>query len=134
MKNNSYMKAANTLHCLHKRTRNVNKVTEHSQEDTSKALLFVSTCVEISRLSVMTVLAKHLRKGNEYIVKILISPRWYQLSLDSDTFSSKLKQASLLYAAGFNSVSMDILLDLEYKLRNQISVCSCSQFSMTAVS
>ena len=107
------------------RLKNIDKVTEHTREDTLYALSLVLPYVEINLLSVLTVLAKRLHRPNEFILNLLVSSKWHELSLQSDMFSSKLKQASLLLATGFYDISLDILLDLEGKLRDQVSICGC---------
>lgn len=100
-------------------------MTEHTREDTIYALSFVLPYLEISLLSVLTVLAKRLHRPNEFLLNLLVSSKWHELSLQSDMFSSMLKQASLLLVAGFYYISLDILLDLEGKLRDQVSKYCC---------
>ena len=113
------------LNWLKLRLQNTRTVTEHTQEQTETALSAVCQYIEISHISVMAaVLEKPLHKSNAF--QILTGEKWELLSQKSDQFSSKLKQASLLYVLEFPEVSLDILENLERRLRKQISFCGCS--------
>ena len=90
-----------------------------------KRWISFSLCVEICLQSVLAVFARRLQKSNDFILEILTSPRWHQLSLHSDLFSSELKQTSLLYASGHYELSFAIVSTLEQNLRQQMSVCDC---------
>ena len=114
------------LHRLKLRLQNTETLTEHTREQTQKALSVVCQYIDIRLMSVMAVLAKSLHKSNAFIFRILTSEKWHQISLKSDPFSSKLKQASLLYMMEFPEVSLAVLLNLERTLQHQFSLCSCS--------
>ena len=90
-----------------------------------KRPLKVKVVIDVSLMSILDILAKRLQKWNYFMLKILTCPKWHELSFGSDAFSVGLKQASLLYATSFNFISLDILLDLQHKLRHQISICRC---------
>ena len=115
------------LHRLKLRLQNTETLTEHTREQTQKTLSPVCQYIDIRLMSVMAVLAKSLHKSNAFIFRILTSEKWNQISLKSDQFSSKLKQASLLYMMEFPEVSLEILLNLERTLQHQFSVCVCSR-------
>ena len=117
--------AVKSLYQLQSRIETTSRVTEHSENKTRKALDFVLPFVEICLQSVLAVCARRLRKSNDFILEILTSPRWHQISLQSDLLSSKLKQASLLYACGHYQLSLAIVLTLEQNLRQQMSICHC---------
>ena len=114
------------LNELKLRLQNTDKVTEHTREQTLNALSPVCHYIDISLMSVMTSLAKSLHKSGAFQFRLVASQKWNLNSLESDQFSSKLKQASLLYMLGFPDVSLGVLLNLERRLRHQFSFCFCS--------
>ena len=124
--NQSPNQAVKGLYQLQSMMKTTSRVTEHSQSETIKSLDFVLPHVEICLQSVLAVCARRQQKSNDFLLEILTSPRWHQLSLQSDLFSSKLKQASLLYACGHYQLSLAIVLTLEQNLWQQMSVCCCS--------
>ena len=115
------------LHHLKSLLKTTNRVTEHTQKRTRKALGVVPPHVEIYFQSVLAVLARRLQKSNDFMLEILTSHRWHQLSLKSDSFSSKLKQASLLYATGHCGLSLASITILEQILRQHMSICPCQR-------
>ena len=116
------------LHRLKLRLQNTETLTEHTREQTQKALSPLCQYIDIMLMSVMAVLAKSLHKSHAFKFRILTSEKWNQISLKSDQFSSKLKQASLLYMMEFPEVSLEILFNLERTLQHQFSVCICSRW------
>ena len=123
---NSENLAVSGLNWIYLRLQNTDTVTEHTREQTQKALSTLCQYIDISRMSVMAASAKTLHKNNEIKFRFLTSGKWHQISLKSDQFSSKLKQASLLYMIEFPDASLDVLLNLELNLRHQFSYCVCS--------
>ena len=107
------------------RLQNTDTDTEHTREKIQNALSTLCQYIDISLMSVMAASDKSLHKSNAFIFPTLTSEKWHEISLKSDQFSSKLKQASLLYMTEFPDASLDVLLDLERRLRHQFSFCTC---------
>ena len=115
--------------CLYKkkyRLQTMSRVTEHSQTETREAISLLLPYVDITLMSVLVVAARRMSSSNELILSLLTSEKWHMISLESDMFSSKLKQASLLYMLGYYELSLEILLGLEDKIgQGIVSFCDC---------
>ena len=112
---------------LCRKIRFISKVNEHSQKDTIKALSLIAPFIEISLSSLSATLVAYL-DDERLMYKTLISVQWYQMSLYTDAFSSRLKQASLLHVQGHHRLSLYILSTLEERLnrmKHPFSVCGC---------
>ena len=117
---------ADELLRVKQRLQKTEKVNEHSVEKTVEAKSLLAPYIEISLMSALVVSAKHLSKSRNYMFNLLASQRWHALSLESDAFSSKLKQATLMCMSGFCRVSLEVLRALQNQLEHKISVCDCS--------
>ena len=99
------------------------RVTEHSVSETREALSLLLPYVDITWMSLQIVEAKRNSESNECIFNLLTSEKWHMISLESDKFSSKLKQASLMHMLGYYDLSLDVLLGVQDKI--QLGPCSC---------
>ena len=105
------------------RLTNTSSVTEHTEEETQKAIKEVLPYLELSLLSNRISAARNQHESDERMWHLLTSDSWNDLTLQSDYFSCKLKQASLMYMSGFYSSSVDVLLSLVNCVR--CSFCYC---------
>ena len=103
--------------------KNMSTITDHTVAETQKALGLLLPYLELSLMSTLIAAAKQQHQSNDTIWQLLTSDIWHELSLKSDSFSSKLKQASLMYMCGYFQSSVDVLLPLCNCLRP--SVCHC---------
>ena len=104
------------------------RVTEHSLSETREALSLLLPYVDIIWMSLQIVEAKRKSESNECIFNLLTSEKWHMISLESDKFSSKLKQASLMHMLGYYDLSLDILLGLQDKIQPELlSCCNCKR-------
>ena len=103
------------------------RVSEHGPIETREALSLLLPYADIALMSVLMVAAKRMRNGNDFVLYLLASEKWHAVSVESDLFSSKLKQASLLYMLGYCQFSLNILQSLEDHIGQQIlSLCNCT--------
>ena len=86
--------------------------TRHTQEQMKPVLQLMSPYIELSLVSILIAAEIKQGKQSEEIWPLLASDKWNELCAQSDSFSSKLKQASLMYSLGFYYSSLDILLTL----------------------
>ena len=104
------------------------RVTEHSPSETREALSLLLPHVDITWMSLQIVEAKRNSKSNECIFNLLTSENWHMISLESDKFSSKLKQASLMHMLGYYDLSLDILLGLQDNFQLEpYCYCDCKR-------
>ena len=96
------------------------RVTEHSLTETQEALSFLLPYIDTTWMSVQVVEAKHSSVSSECIYDLLTSEKWHMISLESDMFSSTLKQASLMFMLGYHELSLDILLGLQDKIEQEL--------------
>ena len=108
--------------------QNTEILKDSTREESKKAITFMLPYVELHLMSSYVMLAKQMHKDDEIIYKTLTSKQWHQISVKSDSFSFKLKQASFLYMLGYYQASLDILLPLKEKLidNHLTSFCACS--------
>ena len=97
--------------------------TGHTQEQTKRVLQSVSPYIELSLMSILIAAKIKQGKQSEEIWPLLASDKWNELCAQSDSFSSKLKQASLMYSLGFYHSSLDILSTLAGLTR--FTLCRC---------
>ena len=102
-------------------------MNEHSNEEVRQAVSLVVPYVDIQLMSLLVVFATRRSRSRSFILNLLTSEKWHVLSLESDLFSSKLKQASLLCMLKYYEMSLEILDTLENQTRKSISVCFCSE-------
>lgn len=102
-------------------------VNEHTEEETQRATSYIKPYIELDILTNLLAKSVEMQKSKDEIFECLSSSEWQTISEGSDAFSTKLKQASLLYAFQFYGESLAILSDLERKLRDYevITVCHC---------
>ena len=118
--------AAQGLYDLKVRLLLSERVTDHSVEEVRRAVSLLLPYVDIQLMSVLVVLAKRRSRSIAFIFSLLTSEKWHALSLESDMFSSKLKQASLLCMLEYYEMSLEILDTLENQMRQSVSACYCS--------
>ena len=108
--------------------QNTEILNDSTREESKKAIAFMLPYVELHLMCSHVMLVKQMHKDDEIIYKTLTSKQWHQISIKSDSFSSKLKQASFLYMLGYYQLSLDILLPLKEKLTDPhlTSFCACS--------
>ena len=114
---------ATTLYRTIQDLKNTSTLTDHTVAETQKALGLLLPHLEITLMSTLIAAAKQQHQSNDTIWQLLTSDIWHELSLKSDSFTSKLKQASLMYMCGYYQSSVDLLLPLGNCLRP--SLCSC---------
>ena len=119
--------AAMRLYELKVRLLGTERLAEHSVEEVRQAVSLVVPIVDIQLMSVLVVLAKLRSRSRSFIFNLLTSEKWHALSLESNLFSSKLKQASLLYMLEYYEMSLEILDTLENQMRQSVTACNCSE-------
>ena len=97
--------------------------TGHTQEQMKPVLQLMSPYIELSLMSILIAAKIKQGKQSEDIWPLLASDKWNELCAQSDSFSSKLKQASLMYSLGFYHSSLDILSTLAGLTR--FTSCGC---------
>ena len=102
--------------------KHTNTITQHTVEETQRAISCLLPFLELHLMTNMISLAKQRGRSREDIWRFLSSDSWHQLSLRSD-ISVKLKQASLMYMFQYYHASLDILSAVE--LRGVYSFCFC---------
>ena len=102
---------------------NTSTITSHTVEETQRAKSLMLPYLELSLLSNVVASAVDQNQNNTDIRRLLTSIRWKEISLSSDSFSSRLKQASMLYMLGDYQTSLNVLSSLTGLVR--YSVCKC---------
>ena len=90
---------------------------------TKKTMVLVLPAVELSLMSGLVALSVQQGKRSEEIWPYLASDNWHKLGAESDSFSSSLKQASLMHSLGYYHPSLDILSSLTDLVR--FTLCKC---------
>ena len=94
--NTSSQEFAQELYILKQMILGTNIITEHSVTETREALSLILPYFDKTLMSLQIIEAKRVPRSNEAIFNLLTSDRWHAISLESDQFSAKLKQASAL--------------------------------------
>ncbi|MEW8547976.1 MAG: hypothetical protein AB2693_31095 [Candidatus Thiodiazotropha sp.] len=102
--------------------KHTTRITEHTEEETQRAISYIVPHIDLHLMTGMVALAKQQGRSREEIWRFLTSDSWNHLSLRSD-ISVKLKQASLMCMFGYHHASLDILSATE--LRGIYSRCYC---------
>lgn len=99
-------------------------ITEHTCEETQLVTSVMVPYLELSLLS--NLIAFKVIKGNSkgQIWAYLASNKWHEVSVNSDSFSFKLKQASLLSVLGYYDVALDVLSQLTTLARFTACICN----------
>ena len=103
--------------------RNTTTITRHTIEETQKVKALILPYLELKLMSTSVGYAVNQIKPARDIWRILTSIRWKEMCLSSDSFSSRLKQASLLYMMGYYQTSPDVLSTLTGLVR--YTYCKC---------
>ena len=103
--------------------RTTTTITRHTIEETQKAKSLILPYLELSLMSNSVAYAVDQNKPARDIWRLLTSIRWKEMCLSSDSFSSRLKQASMLYMMGYYQTSLDVLSTLTGLVR--YTVCGC---------
>ena len=103
--------------------RNTTTITRHTIEETQKAKSLILPYLELSLMSNSVAYAVDQNKPARDIWRLLTSIRWKEMCLLSDSFSSRLKQASMLYMMGYYQTSLDVLSTLTGFVR--FTQCKC---------
>ena len=110
---------------LKARLLRIEQGTDHSVEEVRRVVSLFLPYVDIQLLSFQVVSAKRWSRSTAYIFNLITSEKWHALSLESDMFSSKLKQASLLCMLEYYEMSLEVLQTLENQVEQSVSICSC---------
>ena len=102
---------------------NTSTITRHTVEETRRAKSLILPYLELSLMSSVVASAVDQNHQNTDIRRLLTSIRWKEISLLSDSFSSRLKQASMLYMLGDYQTSLNVLSSLTGLVR--YSFCAC---------
>ena len=105
--------------------RNTTTITRHTIAETQKAKSLILPYLELSLMSNSVAYAVDQDKPARDIWRLLTSIRWKEMCVSSDSFSSKLKQASMLYMMGYYQTSLDVLSTLTGLVR--YTGCRCYQ-------
>ena len=101
-------------------------IAEHSAEETKIAISLVAPYVELSFMSNLIVHTHNIVTEEAKLRHALLSKSWHELTVLSDQFSAKLKQATFLYMLGNIGASIEILTSLSRACTSAtISVCGC---------
>ena len=103
---------------------NTPTITRHTLEETQQAKSFMLPYLELTLMSNRVACAVDQNEHNREIRRLLTSIRWKEISFSSDSFSSRLKQASMLYMLGDYQTSLNVLSSLTGLVR--YSYCACS--------
>ena len=100
-------------------------------KDTEDTIALLAPYIDVYRMSNIVALSVKRRDTRETTLRYLTSARWHKISLSTDSFTSILKQASLLCALGYNKVALDVLSRIE----NHVSYafCNCRFEGMDAI-
>ena len=101
--------------------RDTTRITRHTIEATRKAKLLMLPYLEIILMS--NSVAYAVDQNKQYIWRLMTSIRWKEIFLSSDSFSSRLKHASMLYMLGYYQTSLDVLYTLTGLVR--YTYCRC---------
>ena len=115
-------RAAERLCDFKARLLRIERVTEHTAEEVHRAVSLLLRYVDIQLMSLLVVLAKHWSRSTACIFNLITSEKWHALSLESDMFSSKLKQATLLCMLEYYEMSLELLQTLENQMRQSVTL------------
>ena len=99
------------------------EITKHSKEDTRIAKSLILPYLELFMMTNSVAFAVKQGKQEEAIWRYLTSAKWREISLLSDSFSSILKQASLLFMFGYYRESLKVLSTLTALVRFTACIC-----------
>ena len=102
---------------------NTSTITRHTVEETRRAKSLILPYLELALMSHVVASAVDQNEQNTDIRRLLTSIRWKEISLSSDSFSSRLKQAYMLYMLGDYQTSLNVLSSLTGLVR--YTVCQC---------
>lgn len=106
--------------------RKLETVTEHTKEQTQKAIFLLLPYLEINLMANLIVQEQNKANCTENVKLYLLSKKWNEVSMNSDGFSAKLKQATLLHAFEYYHESLEILYALEKKASLETTIlCAC---------
>ena len=101
-------------------------VTEHSKEQINQSTIHVVPYIQLSFMSNIIAYTRSIVKDEEQSKYALLSRSWDELSVRSDQFSAKLKQATFLFKMGVFGASLEILNSLSVACTStMISICGC---------
>ena len=106
--------------------RQTKTITDHTIEDSQRGISIIVPYLEVSLISRLVSLIKEKCVSDRDIWSLLSSNKWALLAEESDGFSVRLKQASLMFALGYHEESLYVLSQLESSVR--FSICSCDRF------
>ena len=125
--NDSHTALNGTLSRMMEFKQHTDNGTEHTFEETTRALSLTEPYVEMSLMSMTIAYVNSTQGSTKTTYNAMISDRWNEIGSTSDAFSAKLKQACLLHMSGYSVVSLDLLLSLESKMNSKVvSICRCS--------
>lgn len=119
------MPCLDTCFRLKSKLQGIKTVNEHTEEETRNAIAFILPYITLDAMSNLITISVRQGKSKEDILAYLLSDEWHRISIESDMFSSRLKQATYLYMFGHHDMSLNILTDLEGKISDQIiTICN----------
>ena len=109
--------------------QNFKVVSQHTEEETSKALSYILPYIELSYQSSLVALEASRHGGNqgEELRQYLTSKKWKEISERSDSHSSRLKQALFMHTFGYFNESLALLRSLADTER--LTICACYEDS-----
>ena len=124
--NNNTQTCVKVLCTLKKKLQHAIRRNENTNVATQKAISVVLSYLDLYLMSNLIVLGQKQNKRRSTLLNALLSEKWHKVSLMIDSFSGRLKQASLLCMLGYWNISLDILVSLEDKLSRGVqSLCCC---------
>ena len=113
----------------------IKTVTEHSKQQTGVAVNKILPQIELSLMSNIVAKVSHVTNDRNYskdfLLRLLLSRKWQEISDNLDHFSPKLKQATFLGTLGYHEISLEILHQLEGLYSSlMMSVCKCKKMQI----
>ena len=102
-------------------------ITSHTERETQRGLRLILPYLEISLLSVLIAEWEKNNMNKRDVWTILLSDKWRTVSGQSDSFTSKLKQASLMQMFGSYHASIAVLSSIQKSVTFSICYCDNSQ-------
>ena len=102
---------------------NTSTITRHTVEEIRRARSLILPYLELTLMSNVVAFAVDQNQQSTDIMSLLTSIRWKDICLSSDSFSPRMKQASMLYMLGDYQTSLHVLSSLTGLVR--YSFCAC---------
>ena len=113
----------NTLYDTLSELKRTARISQHTEEESQRAISLILPYIEMSFISSVIALEVNQGKPDNEIWRYLTSKKWQELCVNSDSYSCKLKQASLLYSLGYYHTALEVLKPLTTIER--FTICPC---------